>query len=44
VVSSKDAETRRNDYEKKVQIYERAGIPEYLIYDPPTRFTKGGFC
>jgi Uma2 family endonuclease len=41
VVSSKDAETRRNDYEKKVQIYERAGIPEYLIYDPPTRFTKG---
>ncbi len=41
VVSSKDAETRRNDYEKKVPIYERAGIPEYLIYDPPTRFTKG---
>jgi Uma2 family endonuclease len=42
VVSSKDAETRRNDYEKKVEIYERAGIPEYLICDPPTRFTKGG--
>jgi colicin import membrane protein len=41
VVSSKDAETRRNDYENKVQIYERAGIPEYLICDPPTRFTKG---
>jgi colicin import membrane protein len=41
VVSSKDAETRRNDYEKKVAIYEQAGIPEYLIYDPPTRFTKG---
>jgi len=40
VVSSKDAETRRNDYEKKVEIYERAGIPEYLICDPPTRFTK----
>lgn len=40
VVSSKDAETRRNDYENKVQIYERAGIPEYLICDPPTRFTK----
>jgi colicin import membrane protein len=41
VVSSKDAETRRNDYEKKVEIYERAGIPEYLICDPPTRFTSG---
>ncbi|HEY4564789.1 MAG TPA: Uma2 family endonuclease [Thermoanaerobaculia bacterium] len=40
VVSSKDAETRRNDYENKVQIYERAGIPEYLICDPPTRFTR----
>jgi Uma2 family endonuclease len=40
VVSSKDAETRRNDYEKKVQIYERVGIPEHLICDPPTRFTK----
>jgi Uma2 family endonuclease len=41
VVSSKDAETRRNDYEKKVEIYERARIPEYLICDPPTRFTRG---
>lgn len=41
VVSSKDAETRRNDYEKKVEIYERAGIPEYLIYDPPTPVTRG---
>lgn len=41
VVSSKDAETRRNDYEKKVDIYQRARIPEYLICDPPTRFTKG---
>lgn len=40
VVSSKDAETRRNDYENKVPIYEQAGIPEYLIYDPPTRFTR----
>lgn len=40
VVSSKDAETRRNDYEKKVEIYERARISEYLICDPPTRFTR----
>jgi Uma2 family endonuclease len=41
VVSSKDAATRRNDYEKKVEIYERAGVPEYLIYDPPTLVTRG---
>jgi colicin import membrane protein len=41
VVSSKDAETRRNDYEKKVEIYERAAVPEYLIYDPPTPVTRG---
>jgi Uma2 family endonuclease len=40
VVSSLDAETRRNDYEKKVPIYERAGISEYLILDPPTRATR----
>jgi Uma2 family endonuclease len=39
VVSSTDAETRRNDYEKKVAIYQRAGVPEYLILDPPTRAT-----
>jgi Uma2 family endonuclease len=36
VVSSKDAEVRRNDYEKKPEIYERAGIPEYIILEPPT--------
>jgi Uma2 family endonuclease len=35
VVSSKDYETRRNDYEKKVGIYEKAGVPEYIIFDPP---------
>jgi Uma2 family endonuclease len=40
VVSSTDAETRRNDYEKKVKIYERVGIPEYIILDPPTPVTK----
>jgi Uma2 family endonuclease len=40
VVSSKDAETRRNDYERKVEIYQKAGIPEYLILDPPTSRTK----
>lgn len=40
VVSSKDAETRRNDYDKKVEIYQRVGIPEYLILDPPTIRTR----
>jgi Uma2 family endonuclease len=35
VVSSSDAEMRRNDYERKVEIYQRAGIPEYLVIDPP---------
>ncbi|HEY0511189.1 MAG TPA: Uma2 family endonuclease, partial [Thermoanaerobaculia bacterium] len=41
LVSSIDAATRRNDYEKKVAIYERVGIPEYVIVDPPTRATQG---
>lgn len=41
IVSSTDAEIRANDYEKKVAIYQRAGIPEYLIFDPPTPFTQG---
>jgi colicin import membrane protein len=35
VVSSRDAEVRRNDYEKKPGIYERAGVPEYIILEPP---------
>jgi Uma2 family endonuclease len=34
VVSPQYEETRRNDYEKKVKIYRRAGIPEYLIIEP----------
>lgn len=41
IVSAIDAEVRRNDYEKKVKIYQQVGIPEYLILDPPTPFTKG---
>lgn len=40
VVSSLDAETRRLDYERKVLVYERAGIQEYLIYDPPSSHTQ----
>jgi Uma2 family endonuclease len=35
VVSSKDEEVRRNDYEKKVDLYEEVGIPEYLLVAPP---------
>ena len=41
LVSSLDNAVRANDYEKKVDIYARAGIPEYFILDPPTLATKG---
>ncbi len=34
VVSPKYEEIRRNDYVEKKAIYERAGIPEYLIVEP----------
>jgi Uma2 family endonuclease len=34
VVSPKYEEIRRNDYVHKVEIYEGAGIPEYLIMEP----------
>ncbi len=40
MVFSKDAETRRNDYEEKVVIYQRVRIQEYLILDPPSRITR----
>lgn len=35
VVSYSDAEMYQNDHDKKVKIYQRVGIPEYLIVDPP---------
>jgi len=41
VVSSKFPEIRRNDTEKKVEIYQKAGIPEYFHFDPPTAHTQG---
>jgi len=41
VVSSTDPEIRRNDYDKKVKIYQRVGIPEYIILDPPAPATEG---
>jgi Uma2 family endonuclease len=34
-VSFSDAAMYKNDHEEKVRIYQRAGIPEYLIIDPP---------
>jgi hypothetical protein len=35
VVSYSDAAMYQNDHDKKVKIYQRAGVPEYLIIDPP---------
>lgn len=35
VVSDSDPDVRRNDYERKVEIYQKAGVPEYLILDQP---------
>jgi hypothetical protein len=35
VVSYSDAEMYQNDHDKKVKLYQRVGIPEYLIIDPP---------
>ena len=35
VVSYSDAAMYQNDHEKKVELYQRVGIPEYLIVDPP---------
>jgi Uma2 family endonuclease len=34
-VASEEPEHQSADHQKKVRIYERAGIPEYLILDPP---------
>ena len=40
LVSSIDSGTRNNDYKKKVEIYQRVGIPEYFILDPPSEVTE----
>src|SRR6185295_4361554 len=40
IVSPDDDEVRANDYVRKVEIYQRAGIPEYLILDMPTPKTQ----
>lgn len=36
-VVSDGPEHQENDHDKKVEIYRRAGMPEYLILDPPAR-------
>jgi Uma2 family endonuclease len=36
-----DPEVRRQDYERKVEIYEQAMIPEYLIIAPACHLTDG---
>jgi Uma2 family endonuclease len=35
-VVSEEPEHQSADHQKKVRIYERAGVPEYLILDPPS--------
>jgi Uma2 family endonuclease len=40
LVSSVDFGTRNIDYEKKVEVYQRVGIPEYFIFDPPSEVTN----
>jgi Uma2 family endonuclease len=40
VVSPSDPELLQNDYVKKVEIYQRAGVPEYILLDPPRPATK----
>jgi Uma2 family endonuclease len=40
LVSPPDPALRRNDYEDKVKIYQQAGVPEYVIMDPP--FSRPG--
>jgi Uma2 family endonuclease len=40
VVSYSDAEIYQNDHDTKVELYQRVGIPEYLIVDPPPEPAK----
>jgi Uma2 family endonuclease len=41
---SEDDEQRIADYEKKVEIYERAGVPEYMIVDPQVHLERPLLC
>jgi Uma2 family endonuclease len=43
VVSPARAEYRENDHKKKVRIYERAGVGEYVILDQPRPATNDRF-
>lgn len=40
-VVSKEPEHVTSDHVKKVKIYQRAGIPEYVIFDSPSPRTRG---
>jgi Uma2 family endonuclease len=48
VASYSDAAVYQNDHEKKVEIYQEARVPEYLIVDPPyppeDGLTLMGYC
>lgn len=43
VASPTDSRIRLADHVDKVAVYQRAGIPEYLIVDPPSRATQQRF-
>lgn len=44
VISPKDRRIREADEESKVEIYQRVGIPEYLLLDTPRRKNGYRFC
>ena len=43
VISDRDARIRRTDLVDKVEVYEQAEIPEYLLVDPPGPATRDRF-
>jgi Uma2 family endonuclease len=43
VISPKDRRIREMDEVDKKELYERVGIPEYLLVDPPRRATRHRF-
>ncbi len=43
VVSPRDARIRRTDEVDKVKLYERVGVQEYLIVNPPRKATGNSF-
>lgn len=43
IVSSSNPKIRKSDLVDKVELYQRVGIPEYLLIDPPGPETAGRF-